>query len=394
MSYTYKCFKVKQRQESEFIFLSFIAKAKDVFEWSHADNIEIDKNGIQRKLQKSKWDKVTKFFNTHTDNIIPNNVIIAFDDEVSEVQEIYNPDNVIDNRDNGYTLTDISDCPEVVELTIHKEIKNNTYIIDGQHRLKGMSEVSEDLPIVVSLFINIDKLNRAFQFLTINNKASKVKTDNIKALISNFDGIENTLRDRLSTASISAGKFATSIDIVDSDKDSPFYKLIDWANNRDGKKVVSTLAIENSLKVIQKSFPELIEDNNENKSLSIDILYNIWNPVINQYSISLDNVEEYVNLFKKANIQAITEYICLKLSDEIVFATDEIDITKPDSPLKYMTGLLNGIPEEFWKTPWKLTGLDSQTGRHTIIKEIVKMKRNLNSNKDWFEDLELYKDES
>lgn len=59
-----------------------------------------------------------------------------------------------------------------------------------------------------------------------------------------------------------------------------------------------------------------------------------------------------------------------------------------------MTGLLNGIPEEFWKTPWKLTGLDSQTGRHTIIKEIVKMKRNINSNKDWFEDLELYKDES
>lgn len=215
MSYTYKCFKVKQRQESEFIFLSFVAKAKDLYEWSHADNIEIDKNGIQRNLQKSKWDKVTKFFNTHTDNIIPNNVIIAFDDEVREVQEIYNPDKVIDNRDNGYTLNDVSDCSEVVQLTVHKEIKNNTYIIDGQHRLKGMSEVSEDLPIVVSLFINIDKLNRAFQFLTINNKASKVKTDNIKALISNFDGIENTLRDRLSTASISAGKFATSIDIVD-----------------------------------------------------------------------------------------------------------------------------------------------------------------------------------
>jgi DGQHR domain-containing protein len=394
MSYTYKCFKVKQRQESEFIFLSFIAKAKDVYEWSHADNIEIDKNGIQRKLQKSKWDKVTKFFNTYPDNIIPNNVIIAFDDEVSEVQEIYNPANVIDNRDNGYTLNDISGCSEVVELTIHKEIKNNTYIIDGQHRLKGMSEVSEDLPIVVSLFINIDKLNRAFQFLTINNKASKVKTDNIKALISNFDGIENTLRDRLSTASISAGKFATSIDIVDSDKDSPFYKLIDWANNREGKRIVSTLAIENSLKLIQKSFPELIEDNNENKSLSIDIFYNIWKPVINQYSITFENVDKYVNLFKKANIQAITEYICSKLSDEIVFATDEIDITKPDSPLKYMTGLLNGIPEDFWKKPWELTGLDSQTGRHTIIKEIIKMKRNINSNKDWFEDLELYRDES
>ncbi|WP_418184800.1 DGQHR domain-containing protein [Aliarcobacter vitoriensis] len=393
MVYTYKCFKIKQRQNSDFVFLSFVAIAKDVYNWSHADNIEIDKNGIQRMLEKSKWDKITKFFNTHQDNIIPNNVILAFDDEVSEVKELYNADEVIDNRSDGYILRVTTDS-DIVELIIDDAIKNNTYIIDGQHRLKGMAEVDEDLPVIVSLFINIDKLNRAFQFLTINNKASKVKTDNIKALISNFDKIENTLKDRLATASISAGKFSTSIDIVNSDSESPFYQLIDWVNNRTGKKIVSTVAIENSLKIIQKTFPELIEDNNENKTLALDILYNIWRPVVDIYKIQLNNVEKYVNLFKKANIQAITEYICLKLSDEIVFATDEIDITKPDSPLKYMSGLLNGIPEEFWTTPWKLTGLDSQTGRHTIIKEIIKMKRNINSGKDWFEDLELYKDDA
>ena len=59
MSYTYKCFKVKQRQESEFIFLSFIAKAKDVFEWSHADNIEIDKNGIVIKKMPITFSKIS-----------------------------------------------------------------------------------------------------------------------------------------------------------------------------------------------------------------------------------------------------------------------------------------------------------------------------------------------
>ena len=29
-----------------------------------------------------------------------------------------------------------------------------------------------------------------------------------------------------------------------------------------------------------------------------------------------------------------------------------------------------------------------------FIKEIIKMKRNINSGKDWFEDLELYKDDA
>jgi DGQHR domain-containing protein len=388
MEHSYNCFKIKQRVNSDIIFLSFIANAKEIYKWSHADSIDIDKNGVQRSLEKTKWDKIVKFFETHDDNIIPNNIILAFDEDVKEVTELYDSEKIIDNRKDGYILKEKSDG--IVELIIDDEIKDNTYIIDGQHRLKGMSEFNTDLPIVVSLFININKLNRAFQFLTINNKASKVKTDNIKALISNFDAIECNIRERLSTASISAGKYATVLDIVDSDVDSPFYRTINWVNNRHGVKIVSTLAIENSLKSIQKTFPELLDDTNENKTLALSMFYNIWKPVMIQYSITLANIHEFENLFKKANIQAITEYICKKLSEDIVFSTEEIDITDKEITDKYMRGLLYNIPEEFWKKPWILTGLDNQTGRYTIIKDITKMKRNINSGKDWFEDLELY----
>lgn len=393
MDYTYKCFTVKQRENSDIVFLSFIANAKEVYKWSHADSIDLDKNGIQRELQHTKWSKVTKFFNTHDDNIIPNNIILAFDEEVTQAKELYNQVQGIDYRKDGFLLSD--EGSGVYNLTINTEIRENTYIIDGQHRLKGMSEYEDsDLPIVVSLFINISKLDRAFQFLTINNKASKVKTDNIKALISNFDKLEDTLKDRLATASISAGKYSRDIDIVDSDKDSPFFKCIDWSNNREGSKVVSTLAIENSLKVIKKTFPELVEDSNESKSISIEIFYNIWRPAINTYSITHQNIHEFTNLFKKANIQAITEYICNKLSDEIVFATEEIDITDDSIANKYMTGLLHNLPKDFWKIEWKLKGLDNQAGRALIIKEISKIKRNINSGRDPFDSVELYNEDA
>ncbi len=391
MTHTYKCFQIKQREDSDIIFLSFIANAKEIYSWSHADSIEIDKNGVQRKLEKAKWEKITKFFNTHDDNIIPNNIILAFDEEVKKVEKLFSDKDLIDNRKDGYVLCEISN--DYVELTIDEKIKDNTYIIDGQHRLKGMSEFEADLPVVVSLFININKLNRAFQFLTINNKASKVKTDNIKALISNFSSIEGDIRERLATASISAGKFATILDIVDSDKDSPFYRKLNWANNREGKQIVSTLAIENSLKVIQKSFPELLDDSNENKTMALTVLYNIWKPIMNEYSITLENAENYVNLFKKANIQAITEYICNKLAEDIVFSVDDTDITDKDTTDKYAIGLIRNIPSEFWTKAWFLTGLDNQTGRYTIIKEIIQLKRNLNSGKEWYENLELYKED-
>ena len=392
MDYTYKCFKVKQRENSEIIFLSFIANAKDIYNWSHADSIDIDKNGTQRSLQKTKWSKITKFFNTHNDNIIPNNIILAFDDEVRPVDILYDNENMIDNKEDGFILTDESNG--FVELTINEKIKKNTYIIDGQHRLKGMSEYKSDLPIIVSLFINMKKLDRAFQFLTINNKASKVNTNNIRALIANFASIEVNLKERLATASISAGKFSSDIDIVDSDKESPFYKCIDWANNREGSKTISTLAIENSLKSIQKSFPELIENNNENKSIVLELFYNIWHPAMEAYSINYENISDFPNLFKKATIQSITEYICNKLSDDIVFAMEDIDITDKDVSQRYMKGLLHNIPEDFWKKTWLLKGLDSQTGRTVIIKEISKLKRNINSGRDPYENLELYKDDS
>lgn len=392
MDYTYKCFKVKQRERSDIIFLAFVANAKDIYNWSHADSIDIDKNGVQRPLQKPKWSKITKFFDTHTDNIIPNNIILAFDDEVSKVDLLFDADKMIDNKEDGFLLTDELDG--FVELTINSKIKKNTYIIDGQHRLKGMSEYESNLPIVVSLFINMKKLDRAFQFLTINNKASKVKTDNIKALIANFAHIEGDLKERLATASISAGKFSRDIDIVDSDRESPFYKCIDWSNNREGSKVISTLAIENSLKTIQKTFPELIENSNENKSIVLELFYNIWHPAIETYSITHENISIFLNLFKKATIQSITEYICTKLSDDIVFAVEEIDITEKEVSQKYMRGLLHNIPKNFWKNEWQLKGLDNQAGRTLIIKEISKLKRNINSGKDPYEDLELYKDDS
>jgi hypothetical protein len=156
----------------------------------------------------------------------------------------------------AYNLEHSSDG--LVRITFNDAVKESSFIIDGQHRLRGMALLDYDTPLPVSLFLQLPKLERAFQFVTINNKAHKVPTDNLRALVANFNQIESQLRDRLTQASVTVPKFATAIDVVAANEDSPFYRMIDWPNNRytDGPApTIPPSAIENSLRAIIRCAP-------------------------------------------------------------------------------------------------------------------------------------------
>lgn len=377
--YSYTGFKVKQRRESEIEFITFIAKAKDVYDWSHADSIVLDKEGVQRDLVKARWKRITKFFDSSSNNIIPNSVIIAFDDSIIDSIKLEEID--IENEPTNLT-----------KISFDNNVKDNTYIIDGQHRLKGISEYEpEDIFVVVTLFLGISKLERAFQFITINNKSHKVPTDNIKALIHNFDSQEDeeSFQIRLSTASITAGKFSTVIDVFNESEDSPFYKLLDWPNNRTGKKLIKPLALETVLKSVIKYFPEMKNDNDD---ILMDIIFNIWKPIKEYYVITFDNIEEYRNLFTKTVIIAISEYIISKLSDQIIFSEVDELINKSENVCNLTSSLISGIDKSFWTDEWTYKSLDSQGGRKMIIEDIVQIKRNIRSGRDWNENIKLLSD--
>ena len=382
MNYSYEGFLVKQRLHSSIEFITFIASAKDVYSWSHADSIIIDKKGIQRALVKSRWQKISKFFESNKNNIIPNSVIIACDETVK----------------NKFLISSLnSDLPNLKKISFTDEVKENTFIIDGQHRLKGISEYikkteenpsveAEDIKIVVTLFLGLEKLERAFQFITINNKAHKVPVDNIKALIADFESVEEPLKERLSTASITAGKFSTTIDIFNENKESPFYKLIDWPNNRTGKKLIKPLAIENSLKSIVKFFPEL---NLDGEDIVLDIMYKIWNTIKEIYTITDNNIDEFTNLFTKTVIIGLTEFVAEKLSEKIIMNITGAPIDKISTAQEITRGIITGIPKEFWTKTWAYKSLDSQGGRKIIIENIFHIKRNLSNARVWSEKVKL-----
>lgn len=374
----YHGIRVKQRDDSDIEFIMFAAPAQEVVAWCHADDIRLDVGNVQRELIESRWKQVAKFVRASANNIIPTSVTVAFDGEaVTKVDAA-----ALTENSRNYSLTDVGDgADRFVEICFSDHVRGSAFIIDGQHRLKGLSQANQPILVPVCLFPSLSRLERAFQFVTINNKSHKVPTDNLKALIRNFENIEEGLRQRLSEASITARGFATHVDVMNEDSDGPFYKLVDWVNNRhaDAVKIIVPAAIENAVKSIRTGFDETKED-----GADIIVLSSIWRAIFGHYAIDRTNVGEYINLTKKAVIQRVTEMVVehlVKLLDP-AFANGAITRNNAQDAAEQAKRLVTGIPAEFWKEVWELKGLDTGAGRNIIAQSIRQLKHDVLTHED------------
>ena len=262
-----------------------------------------------------------------------------------------------------------------VEICFNDTVRENAFIIDGQHRLKGIAEFDEEVVVPVCLFPSLSRLERAFQFVTINNKSHKVPTDNLKAMIRNFDMIELGLRDRLAEASITARGFATHVDVMNEDPQGPFYKMVNWVNNRhpDGKKLIVPAAIEQSVVAIHNGFPETKNDPGD----AIIVLSAIWNAVFSHYGSTLDNAEDFKNLTKKPVIQRLTEMVVEYLVKTLdpVFTKGQVTKNNAEQAARAAELMVTNIPTDFWKDDWALKGLDTSAGRELITRGVRHIKQ-------------------
>jgi DGQHR domain-containing protein len=372
----YLGFNVQQHGNTPINFIVFVAKAKEVVHWAHADNIKLDRGNVQRALIEARWRQIKKFFTTSPNNVIPTSVTIAFE----EALPLLESRQAVKDGQLGYHIETLK--AGLVRICFPDAVVDSSFIIDGQHRLRGMSELDFDVYVPVCLFPSLSKLERAFQFVTINNKSHKVPTDNLKALIANFEQIQSDLRTRLTQASITTPKFATVIDVLNEDTDSPFYKMIDWVNNRfvDANPTIQPTALENSLKAIVRAFPETKEDESD----ALLVLSAIWRAIFTANGVTSLNAKEFPNLILKATIQTISEMIVEKLKSDYDPAFTNAPITASNGAAAAQTAqnLVTGIPVGFWQDPWLLKSLDTSAGRELIQADIRALKKAINDAKD------------
>jgi hypothetical protein len=127
-------------------------------------------------------------------------------------------------------------------------------------------------------------------------------------------------------------------------------------------------------------------------------MFTIWTTIKRQYGITLDNIEQYRNLFKKPTVQAITEHVANSIEQRVVNTSEQIDITNSTFIEEVTKGYIAKIPDEFWKAEWLLKGLDTQAGRKIILQDIAKIKKSFNlsqgaSGAEWRSNLELYRED-
>ncbi|MDM4769077.1 DGQHR domain-containing protein [Solimonas sp. SE-A11] len=373
--YKYSALRYSQRDNNAGApaFLIFHASADDITNWADVDRLSPDNHtGAQRPLQLLKVRKVGKYFKDPK-NTIPTSIVIALDEAAVKFTGAKDPSGV---GEQG-TLTISQNGQEKPGL-----------IIDGQHRAFGAAQYSGDIHLNVVAFLgekNKSDAERAFQFVVINNTASRVKKDHIKALNLSYD------KQKLNKRLIESAGLALAMndqkydDLQAINGVEPFKGLLKIPTNANG--FIAPNAIEGAMaETRDRSSLLAIED------LELEVFLAIWAKIRNEYSSLWSEFKNPGDsrLLIKVSIFALTIFVLetmhAKLLSEDSAPTDFTDQGEIEAVVKRTT---DRIPEAFWTADWKLKELDTAVGRQQLVDALKVIVSNSRNGKSWYDNVPL-----
>ena len=375
MTKEYFCIKVSQRGVAEVEFVNFVVLAKDVESWSDVRRVGEAPQGTQRILKEPRVKAIKRFFSSSPQNTIPVSAILAFEPGTVTFTDLTT--SITDCLGTGGIDNGVGDLLQYGRISFEfdpetAETFKPAIIVDGQHRIKGMSASDENLPISVAAYIGADAQEQAFQFVVINNKAQKVPTDNVKAIIRNIN--EGELQTRLLQAGVSYGKYPATLGDIDELEESPFYKLLDWPLNQTGNKQIQLTTIESCLRYIKDALPILAEDEDSLKALFMTS----WSAIKETYPTLWEVNEKFMS---KVNIVATNEFIVDKLENGWI--DGNTNLYESSEVHTYIRRTMEEIPVEFWTSDWLFTLQDNAVVRSRIKDDLRKITQNIRAGRSW-----------
>ena len=385
-TYEYLVFHYSQRQDNRApTFCVFHAPAHEVLEWSAINRLDRkDPNAIQRDPKKSRITGIRRFLSLDERNTIPTAVVLTLDKHKLEPIKLGSQGNKGTLGKDLYRLS-------IVTPINAPEAKKPGLVIDGQHRLKGVDVYSKDTHVNVVVLLNTDDDEKAFQFLVINNKASKVSPDHIRALNVNWS---STLPDRLLTARLAVNENVSSVQVADTEDNSPFRGLIQWPNNwsygggslsKEG--FVVPAAIEGAISHIKS---KRVADLDDDETVD-DFFLTIWSEIKQAWHAQFrKNSEKHpTKLLEKVSIITLTEFIVGELTSLSRAKQSRFSLADMDSVATHARDLLDFLSPEFWVVDWKSTSYDTRAGRDLVVDAIELMHGNISEGREWHEGLDF-----
>lgn len=374
------CF-VKQRiDEDTTPFFVFYARVRDIIQWARVRRAQDSPEGTQRLLRETRKKSITRFVKNGSKNSIPNNILLAFEPGTATFTSLEESLTGCINEANIHNGCETQLKWGMLQFSFNSSQDNYcAYVVDGQHRLYGLSDYqAEDLPVLVVSLVDANVEEQAFQFIVINNKAVKVPTNNVKAIVANLN--EEELQSRLLKAGVKYGHTSPTLrDINDLDT-SPFKDLLDWPYNKSGNKLVPIATIEQAIKYLKTVFTFLEEDEDS----LIEIFCAIWRVIKDNYVAiwGIDNT-----FMKKVNLNALNEFIADRL--KYAWELSLVDIFDANELEQHVLKIVKLLPQEFWQVEWSIRLQDSANVRKQIKDDLSTLTDNCRLRRNWNKDLQL-----
>jgi DGQHR domain-containing protein len=359
----YKGLLIYQRPDPQALPLFvFAAPASEILSWARILRTADVPGAAQRLENAAHIKSIRSYVAAAAFNIIPTSVTLAVDAGRFKL-----PGSV----PKAAKQSD----PIVTELTVqdprsNKDEDKPAFVIDGQHRLRALSEFDEEMPVLSTIILGASKLERALNFVVINNKAKRVASDLVRAIVAELQGPDQErLKERLVAVGLTLGSYPSALEVLGRNPDSPFCKLIDWDINRDGTKRIKPQALENSLRIILGNLqaPDRLDIDD-----AVELLSAMWHGVIGAWGRTKPAwSHENSKLVDKAGLVAVTEFLVERLNLKM---EEGFDISDPEAVQKFCKGVMSSVPADFWILPWNKKELDTSAGRSLIKQSLIALR--------------------
>jgi DGQHR domain-containing protein len=371
MPFPYTALVFKQRDHDAVpSFCLFHAGVGQILQWATIKRlVPEDRAAVQRVENKAKVNQIRRFFARGETNTIPTAVIISIRGAAIELLNV--GDNV--PRESG-----------LARLVIPDGVGGNLpgLIIDGQHRVLGTNAFGAGLHIPVVGLLDATEVENAFQFIVINNKASKVAGDHIRALNLNYD--EHQLSERLKHVRLTVSDLYVSVGAADEDEESPFRGHIDWPNNPANRRWVVPQAIESSISYIEGTGDKAFI----NREAVEDFFFFMWTRIKNRWEAAWFKDS---HLLEKVGIICLTKFIVDTLIawSKYPGGGAEIDLADTETFDDLLNNILDHQEQEFWVVGWKFASYDTKVGREKILSALEQIDLNKRNRRAWGEEVEI-----
>jgi DGQHR domain-containing protein len=362
----YSCIVFSQRPNDAAAprYCLFKAPVGEVQQWSTVPRLTPeDAGGVQRAKNDFKVRSIRKFLQDDPRNTIPTAIVITV-------------------APGAYTLN-----VSATTITLTAENRDNIFVIDGQHRLFGMGEFDPNSVIPIVAILDATNEERAFQFIVINNKVSKVPTDHIRALSINFTDPQGEvdLEARLRTARLTLSRHVSYVGLADDSDESPFRGMVALPGKQEpSARVVVPAAIEASIAYIQsKRFKQLGDDES-----AYQLFLTIWATVKDKWPTQFGATSK---LLTKVGLITMNRHIIDALDLMASFGDKPIDLGNVEDVTAAVAKVLSMQAPEFWSCEWTSAISDTKAVRDAIDAALKAIQQNLRDKGTWSQDVDLLK---